>query len=51
MLVFVGVVVGLALRGMSPEERSRLGDVLLRASFIKDAITKRLWRRLSYAAL
>jgi rhomboid protease GluP len=41
MLVFVGVVVGLALRGMSPEERSRFGEVILRSLvFIKDAITK-----------
>jgi rhomboid protease GluP len=41
MLVFVLVVLGLALRGMSSEERVRFGKVILaNLLFIKDAITK-----------
>jgi membrane associated rhomboid family serine protease len=41
MLVFVLVVLGLVLRGMSPEERVRLGKAMLASLvFVKDAIAK-----------
>ena len=41
MLVFVLVVLGLALRGMSSEERVRFGKTILAGlRFIRDAITK-----------
>jgi len=41
MLVFVAVVLGLALRGMSPEERVLYGRKILAALlFIKNSITK-----------
>jgi len=41
MLVFLAVVLGLALRGMSAEERVRFGRAILGGLlFVKDAITK-----------
>jgi hypothetical protein len=41
MLVFVLVVLALALRGMSSEERVRFGKTILAGLlFIKDSITK-----------
>ena len=41
MLIFGAVVLGLVLRGMSPEERVRFGRTILAGLvFVKDAITK-----------